>query len=113
MEPAEQGSDTDHLDDVDPSGQSSQLNPLDPLDRLERALSALIEQNDQLRRERDGLRQQVQRSTARVASLEGELLDANQRRSDVAKRIDELIAQIDQLDAQLAAAPALDERAQT
>lgn len=97
MEPAEQVSDLD-------------LDRLDDLDRLERAFSALIAQNETLRRERDGLRQDLQRSTTRIAALEGQLLDANQRRKDVAKRIDELIAQIDQLDAQLAAAPALDGR---
>jgi hypothetical protein len=33
--------------------------------------------------------------------LEAQLLEANQRRQDTAKRVDELIAQLDQLDAQL------------
>ena len=38
------------------------------------------------------------------AKPEGEtqLIDANQRRQDTIKRVDELIAQLDQLDAQLA-----------
>ena len=39
------------------------------------------------------------RRTERIRTLEGEILEANQRRQDVGKRIDELIAQIDQLDA--------------
>jgi hypothetical protein len=33
--------------------------------------------------------------------LEGDLREAHQRRKDIAKRIDELIGQIDHLDAQL------------
>ena len=41
---------------------------------------------------------------ARVRSLEEQLRSANQLRQDVAKRIDELIGQIDQLDAELEAA---------
>ncbi|MBW2269331.1 MAG: hypothetical protein JRH16_12220 [Deltaproteobacteria bacterium] len=45
----------------------------------------------QLRGEVDGQRQ-------RVRSLEGQLLEANQKRQDVAKRVDELIAQLDHLD---------------
>ena len=44
-----------------------------------------------------------QREHRRV-TLETQLLDANQRRQDTSKRIDELIAQLDQLDAQLASA---------
>ena len=42
----------------------------------------------------------------RILALEGQLLEANQRRQDVAKRIDELIAQMDSLDAQLESADA-------
>ena len=36
--------------------------------------------------------------------LEEKLLEANQKRQDVAKRIDELVTQLDHLDAQLARA---------
>ena len=42
----------------------------------------------------------------RILALEGQLLEANQRRQDVAKRIDELIAQMDSLEAQLESADA-------
>jgi hypothetical protein len=41
-----------------------------------------------------------------IRSLEGQLLEANQKRQDVSKRIDEMIAQLDHLDAQLASAEA-------
>jgi len=37
----------------------------------------------------------------RIQALEGDLRHANQRRQDVAKRIDELIGQIDHLEGQL------------
>jgi hypothetical protein len=37
----------------------------------------------------------------RIQTLEGDLREAHQRRKDIAKRIDELIGQIDHLDAQL------------
>ena len=39
----------------------------------------------------------------RIRGLEEQLLEANQKRQDVAKRIDELISQLDHLDAQLGA----------
>lgn len=108
VEPAERTERTGQTGQSD--RESDRTGQVWDLDRLERALTALIEQNGQLRDERNGLRQDLQRSMARVATLEGQLLDANQRRKDVAKRIDELIAQIDQLDAQLALAPTLDAR---
>ena len=44
------------------------------------------------------LRGEVDTERRRIRSLEGRLLEANQKRQDVAKRIDELIAQIDHLD---------------
>ena len=44
------------------------------------------------------LRGEVDTQRRRLRSLEGQLLGANQKRQDVAKRIDELIAQIDHLD---------------
>lgn len=63
-------------------------------ERLERAVGALVAEQQRLR-EALGARDQ------RVRQLESELLEANQRRQDTAKRIDELIAQLDALDAQL------------
>ena len=77
------------------------------LERLDAAITALVEANQKLRSERDELRSAMSDQTERIRTLEGEILDANQRRQDVAKRIDELIGQIDQLDAQLeSSAPA-------
>jgi septal ring factor EnvC (AmiA/AmiB activator) len=45
------------------------------------------------------LRRDLEQKSQRIRALDGKLLEANQKRQDVAKRIDELIAQIDQLDA--------------
>jgi chromosome segregation ATPase len=72
-------------------------------DRLERAVSALIAERAALRSEVDCLRLDLGERNHRIRSLEAQLLDANQRRKDTSKRIDELIAQLDQLDVQLAA----------
>lgn len=44
------------------------------------------------------LRRDLEHKSQRIRALDGKLLEANQKRQDVAKRIDELIAQIDQLD---------------
>ena len=71
------------------------------LDRLERAVTALIDSTAGLRQENRLLREQLGSRLQRIQALESELRHANQRRQDIAKRIDELIAQIDHLDAQL------------
>ncbi len=69
--------------------------------RLERAVAALVETHERMQKENDELRGRVAENASRIRALEEQLLEANQRRQDVAKRIDELIAQLDQLDNQL------------
>jgi septal ring factor EnvC (AmiA/AmiB activator) len=59
---------------------------------------ALVEEQRRLRGETAVLREQLRERSRAVRSLEGQLLEANQRRQDVAKRIDDLISQIAQLD---------------
>jgi len=71
-------------------------------DRLERAVSALAAQHEVLRKEARALRDDLGERNRRIRVLEAQLLEANQRRQDTCKRVDELIAQLDQLDAQLA-----------
>jgi len=51
--------------------------------------------------DRGVLRRRVEEQNRHIRSLEGRLLEANQRRQDVAKRIDELVAQLDHLEGQL------------
>jgi chromosome segregation ATPase len=70
-------------------------------ERLERAVDALLGSSERLRLENRQLREQLASRVQRIQALESELRHANQRRQDIAKRVDELIAQIDQLDAQL------------
>ena len=52
--------------------------------------------------ETSGLRSQLEERDARVRALEEQVLEMNQVRQDVGKRLDDLITQIDHLDAQVA-----------
>ena len=70
-------------------------------ERLERAVEALSEAHRRLREENVALRRKVEERSRRVRALEERLIEANQQRQDVAKRVDELIAQLDHLDGQL------------
>ena len=76
-------------------------NPHD-FDRLESAISALVKSHGQLREENATLRRELEESHRRIHTLDSQLLAANQRRQDAYKRIDELIAHLDQLDEHLA-----------
>ena len=78
--------------------------PVYDWNRLERAVGALAAQHEALRKEVRALRGDVGERNQRIRVLEAQLLEANQRRQDTCKRVDELIAQLDQLDAQLASA---------
>jgi len=60
-----------------------------------------VKQHARVAKRNDVLAVKVEEKTQRIRVLEEELLAANQRRQDVVKRIDELIAQIDQVDVQL------------
>jgi septal ring factor EnvC (AmiA/AmiB activator) len=69
-------------------------------ERLEAAVASLVERQQLIRSANAALRVELNESGQRVRQLEEQLRDANQRRQDVGKHIDELIAQIDQLDVQ-------------
>lgn len=68
---------------------------------MEAAVSALAESHHHLQTENAKLRRRLDEAIRRTRSLDSELLAANQRRQDTGKRIDELIAHLDQLDSQL------------
>ena len=72
--------------------------------RLERAVTELVQARRRQQDELVSLRRRLEERNGRIRSLEEEILEANQRRQDVAKRIDELMAQLDHLDAQLGGA---------
>jgi septal ring factor EnvC (AmiA/AmiB activator) len=69
--------------------------------RLERAVASLARAYGSAQEDKGELRRRVEEQNRQIRSLEGRLLEANQRRQDVAKRIDELVAQLDHLEGQL------------
>jgi septal ring factor EnvC (AmiA/AmiB activator) len=69
--------------------------------RLERAVTSLVRAYSSAQEDKGALRRRVEEQNRHIRSLEGRLLEANQRRQDVAKRIDELVAQLDHLEGQL------------
>ena len=73
-------------------------------ERLERAVVALADECRTQRSLNAQLRGDLDSQRHRIRALEGQLLEANQKRQDVAKRVDELIAQLDHLDGELDAA---------
>jgi len=73
------------------------------IERLERAVQALAERYAVLRDENTKLARDVAERDQRIAQLEGESRQQNQRRRDVARRIDDLIGQIDELEGRLVA----------
>lgn len=72
-------------------------------ERLEKAVLELASRYGAARRENARLVAALGASERRVAQLEDELREANQLRSDVAKRIDDLVGQIDQIEGRFAA----------
>lgn len=72
-------------------------------ERLERAVVELASRHAALRQEQARLIEALGASERRVAELEAELREANQRRTDVAKRIDDLVGQLDQIETRFAA----------
>lgn len=87
-----------------PSNGSDRRSAPYDWDRLERAIRSLADQQEAYRAELRELRKQIAERDQRVRNLEAQLIDSNHRRQDTGKRIDDLIAQLDQLDAQLASA---------
>jgi chromosome segregation ATPase len=82
---------------------SSQADTTYGFERLERAVTKLVEEHRALRRENARLIRELGDRDHRIGVLEGQILELNQRRQDVGKRIDELISQIEHLDTRLGA----------
>src|SRR5262245_30421501 len=68
-------------------------------ERLEQAVAQLAAAHRQQRVENANLRRELEQRGQRIRALDTKLLEANQKRLDVVKRIDELIAQIEQYEA--------------
>jgi septal ring factor EnvC (AmiA/AmiB activator) len=75
------------------------------LDRLEGAVQSLADRFLAQRDEAAKLRGEIEVRDRRVEELEAEVRRLQQSRRDVARRIDELIAQIGQLEGRLSAQP--------
>ena len=73
------------------------------IERLERAVQALAERHAAVRDENTKLARDVAERDQRIAELEGELRRHNQTHRDVARRIDDLVGQIDELEGRLVA----------
>src|SRR5262245_10887743 len=68
-------------------------------ERLEQAVAQLASAYQQQRAENSTLRRELEQRGQRIRALDHKILEANQKRQDVVKRIDELIAQIEQYEA--------------
>ena len=64
---------------------------------------SLVEKYRVLQGENASLRVDLEGRDSRIRSLDDQILEMNQNRQDVAKRIDDLIAQIDHLDERFSA----------
>ena len=83
------------------SGPYGGAHPYD-WERLERAVKGLVAEQRTLREQNESLRNRLTDREGRIRGLEAKLIEANQLRQDTAKRLDELISELDQLDEQLA-----------
>ena len=84
---------------------SNQADTTYGFDRLERVVTKLVQEHRALRQENARLIRELGDRDHRISVLEGQILELNQRRQDVGKRIDELISQIEHLDTRLSASP--------
>ena len=69
--------------------------------RLERAVAKLVEDHERLLLDQDSLRKELAQRDQRVREFEQELLQAEQRRIDAVKRIDALIARLDEIESEV------------
>ena len=83
------------------AGRGEETPELANLGRLEALVRALLQRFEALRRENTELRERVARSEARLRELDSEALASRQTRREAVKRIDELVAQIEQVEAEL------------
>ena len=70
-------------------------------ERLEALVRALVDRHRALNEEREQMRAGLKERDTRIRSLGVQLVQMNQTRSDAAKRIDELIAQLDRVEVEV------------
>lgn len=86
-----------------PSGSTGRSQTGIAFERLEAAVRELADRHAALREENAKLAGELAARDRRVEELEGELRRMVQTRRDASRRIDEMIAQIDQLEGRLVA----------
>jgi septal ring factor EnvC (AmiA/AmiB activator) len=69
--------------------------------RLEALVQELVERHRALSAERGQLRERLAQRDSRLKALDAQLVESNQTRRDAAKRIDELVAQLDRVQAEI------------
>jgi septal ring factor EnvC (AmiA/AmiB activator) len=89
--------------DLPISRHADKATDRDEFERLERAVASLVEQHRVLRAENARLRRECEALERRAGALDEQVIEMHQRRQDVGKRIDELISQLDHLDAHFSA----------
>jgi chromosome segregation ATPase len=72
-------------------------------ERLDRLVRSLMDKYRALQGENASLREELDGRDSRIRSLDDQIREMNQSRHDAAKRIDDLIAQVDHLDARFSA----------
>jgi len=85
---------------------NARLEPATPLaasdrvgfDRLETAILGLLDRYEALRRENSRLAEVLAARDRRVEELESQVREGDQLQRDIAKRIDDLLGQIDQIE---------------
>jgi peptidoglycan hydrolase CwlO-like protein len=71
-------------------------------ERLDALVRSLVDRHRALTAHQKQLRERVAQREARIKTLDAQLVQSNQRRRDAAKRIDELVAQLDRVEAEIA-----------
>jgi len=87
-------------------GSEAKTNGEQGFERLERLVRSLVDKYRALQSENASLREDLEGRDTRIRSLDDQIREMNQSRQDAAKRIDDLIAQIDHADARLGASSA-------
>lgn len=78
----------------------------DRFERLEHLVRDVVQRFQLLRAEHADLRQRLAEREARIRELDEQILQLNQTRRDAGKRLDDLISQLDHLEARLGSSPA-------
>jgi chromosome segregation ATPase len=83
-------------------GDRTQRGDASQFERLEALVRELIARHQALSADRVQLRARVAERDARIKALDAKLVELNHARRDAAKRIDELVVQLERVEAEVA-----------